>query len=271
MRNKDFDKKFLPHLSDPLRKKIGVDCVRHQYAKFFQSNTSDDSFKKIDEVIQNRYNDLSVSSFWNEVHAVSMGFMQTNFVFWDTSLNVDWSEKNCPIDTLWSGRSYGGINATGKITDIKEKIFLESNHEFLKKTQEEMREKFSSISSDEQFPIFVVRKEGELKVVDGNTRLLNAIVNKKETIKAYIGEPSVLSDKPIFYEHWIPTPLLLDLVYLYKWQYKEGQGRTRKLAETISDIIRNSGAGKIEFFEGVIDKNNEIHRRLSEEVLKILE
>ena len=80
----------------------------------------------------------------------------------------------------------------------------------------------------------------------------------------------MVSEKPVFYEHWVPTTLLIDLVYLYKWQNISGRENTVKYAETIAEIIRDTSAGQFEFFERVIHEDDEVYAELSKMVSEIL-
>lgn len=105
----------------------------------------------------------------------------------------------------------------------------------------------------------------QFTVIDGNRRLLQSIVDKKETILAVIGES--IEEPPLF-EHWVPTSLLVDLVFWHKCQMESGNDTTEATARMIAELIKNSSAGRKEFAERAIHQDNESHLKLAETVKK---
>lgn len=90
----------------------------------------------------------------------------------------------------------------------------------------------------------------------------------RKTIRAAIGEPIA---EPAIYEHWVPTSLLADLVFWHKRQIKSSRQTTETIAQTIFELIRDSSAGRIEFFQRAIHHEDEIDAHLLKSVEKILE
>lgn len=278
----DFDKKtdtnkiFLPHLSESLRREIAVRYVQQEFRKLLPQLRDDVLWQSIDEQVQKWYEELSIRNFWNAIHGISMGFRLKSLVPWITSFNVQWSEKEVPLDELWFGGKFGPIKSLGcseSAKEVKEKLFLPENQKLLEQTRQKLEEEAAKTAPRDKFPIFVVRKshgdstEKTLRVVDGNRRLLQAIVNKKDTIGAVVGEPV---GEPALYEHWVPTSLLVDLVFWYKRQIRAGRETTEVVARAIAQLIRDSSAGRIEFAERSIHRDKKLDVQLLEAVAKIL-
>ncbi len=82
-----------------------------------------------------------------------------------------------------------------------------------------------------------------------------------------VGEPV---GEPVLYEHWVPTSLLVDLVFWYKRQVRAGHETTEVVARLIAELIRDSSAGRIEFVERSIHRDKKLEVQLLDAVAKIL-
>lgn len=261
---------FLPHLYEPLRREIATRYVQQEMRKLLPKLREASLWQSIDKQIEEWYEILSIKNFWNAVHGISIGFRLKSLVPWITSLHVKWSKKDMPIDELWFGGKFGPIGQLGiqeTASEFKKIIFLPEHKELLKQTKKTLLEKSEETMPRDEFPIFAVRKKENLKVIDGNRRLLQAIINQKDTIRAFVGEPTA---EPALYEHWVPTSLLIDLVFWHKHQIQTGRDTTDTIAHTIAELIHNSSAGRDEFVHRAVHHDDEIHMRLLEAVVKIL-
>lgn len=270
MENKQEEENFLPHLYEPLRIKIAVQYVQGEMRKLFPELREEVLWSAMDKQIEDWYKNLGVRNFWNATHGISMGFRLKSLVPWITSLNIKWEEKEIPIKDLWFGGQFGPIKemeCSQSAADVKDKIFQEENKEILDKSKKILREKRDETASRDYFPIFVVKKKEKFTVIDGHRRLLQAIVDKKENILAVVGEP--IAEPPLF-EHWIPTSLLVDLVFGHKRQMESGNDTTETTARMIAELVRNSSAGRKEFNERAVHQDDELHFKLAGVVNKIL-
>ncbi len=262
---------FLPHLYESFRREIAIGYIQHEFRKLLPLIREEFLWQSIDKQIESWHEKLTIRNFWNAVHGISMGFRLKSLVPWITSLNVKWEAKELFIDELWFGGKFGPIVSLGiseSAKSLKESLFLPENRKIFEQTRKKTEEEMSKTAPRWHYPIFVVRKnDGKIRVIDGNGRLLYAILNKKETIKAVVGESIA---KPSLYEHWVPTSLLVDLVFWHKRQIEDGRDTTQTIAKTIVELIRDSSAGRIEFAERAIHRNDEIHMRLFNAVAEIL-
>lgn len=271
MKNKEKEEeKFLPHLYEPLRIKIAVKYVQQEMRKLFPELREDVLWSAMDKQIEDWYQKLGMRNFWNAVHGISMGFRLKSLVPWITSLNIKWEEKEMSLKDLWFGGQFGSIkemNCSQSASDVRDKIFQEENKKILDNSKKILKEKGKETAPRDFSPIFVIKKKEKFSVIDGNRRLLQTIVDKKENILAVVGEP--IAEPPLF-EHWVPTSLLVDLVFWHKRQMESGNGTTEATARIITELIRNSSAGRKEFAERAIHKDDKIHAKLLEKVDKIL-
>lgn len=266
---------FLPHLHDSFRRKIAVRYTQHEMRKLLPRLRDDNLWQSIDKQVEEWYKELSIRNFWNAIHGISMGFRLKSLVPWITSLHMQWVEKDISIEKLWFGGKFGPI-ASLKIPDeisesaaeVKKRIFQTENRRIFEQARKKLEELSKETSQRDNFPIFVIRKEqNKLKVIDGNRRLLQTIIFDKEKICAFVGEP--IAEPPLF-EHWVPTSLLVDLVFWHKRQIQNRRDTTDTMARTIAELIRDSSAGRLEFVERAVHHDDEIHMRLLKTVTKIL-
>lgn len=259
------------HLYEPLRREIGVHSVQHELRKLLPAIREPAVWQTIDEQIAEWPQKLLMRDFWNGVHGISMGFRLKSLVPWITSLHVRWEERQVSIDELWFGAKLFGPLTRSEIVEsgaaTRELLFQLKNRELLEKTKIELREKAAESAPRDHFPIFVVRKENQLRVIDGNRRLLQAITDERTVIQAVVGEAI---SSPIFYEHWVPTSLLIDLVFWHSEQARLGHETTKAAAQEIAELIRDSSIGRSEFTERSVHSDNPTHLRLMRAVAEIL-
>jgi hypothetical protein len=266
------DKIFLPHLYDPARRQIAIQYVQHEWRKLFPQLRGKGLWQSTDKQIADWYEMLGVRNFWNAIHGITIGFRLTSIVPWITSLNVKWTEKDISFDELYFRGKFGPIASlevgTPEFVDsIKKAIFLPENLEFLETTKQYFESHKNDTEPRSDHPIFVVRKNGKLRVIDGNGRVLKAIAESKDSIRAFVGEPTA---EPALYEHWVPTSLLVDLVFWNKYHNQAGRNTTETTAKMIVELIRDSSAGRIEFKERAVHHNDKTHMRLLNTVTRIL-
>ncbi len=262
--------KFPSHFDEPLRRKIAVQFAQKEMRKLLPQLRDASIWQSIDKQIEEWPEKLGMIAFLNGIHGVSMGFSSKSLIPLITSLNIKWAEKDLPVEELWFGGKFFTVshleNAESAAT-VKKQLFLSKNKKLLEETIEVMKEKAAETAPRDDYPIFVVRKEGKLKVIDGNRRLLKAITNKQKSIKAYVGEPV---GKPPIYEHWVPTQILVELVFWHKQQTLAGRDTTDATAKVITELIRDTSSGRREFAEHGIHRDDKIHMKLFNAVKKIL-
>lgn len=239
---------YPPHLSEPLRRSIAVRYVQHELRKLLPSLRDAVAWSTVDADVLRWFDGnptlAPVRDFWNGVHGISMGFKLKHIVPYVTSLHLTWREEDIDIDALKFGSVLEEIHATRydpSVSNVRRWFFDPLHHKELAAARTAHEERSAQTVPRDDYPIFVTRKDGVLRVHDGNRRLLRAILFGQPTILAVIGEPC---GEPLLFEHWVPTSLLLDLVSLHRYRFAmEDNDATRHIAETIARLIRHSTAG----------------------------
>lgn len=264
------DQKFPPHFYEPIRQKIAVQFAQKEMRKLLPELRKPSLWQSIDKQIEEWHKKLGMIAFLNGIHGISMGFSSKSLIPLITSLNIKWSEKDLPVEKLWFGGKFftvSHLENAESAASVKEQLFRPENKELLEKTRRVMEEKAAETAPRDNYPIFVVRKEDKFKVIDGNRRLLQAIINNQKTIKVYTGEPI---GKPPIYQHWVPTQILVELVFWHKKQALISRNTTDATAKVIAELIRDTSAGRLEFVEHGIHRDDKIHIKLFKAVQKIL-
>lgn len=272
MSNEELEPMFLPHLSDPFRRHIAIQYIQHEWRKFFPKLRGEALWQSTDAQIAAWYEMLTIRNFWDAVHGITIGFRLTSIVPWITSLHMEWTETEVPFEDLWFRGKFGPIAslvvATPELcSEVKRAIVQYENRDVQEKTMQYFELHKDDTESRGDFPIFVVRKEGKLRVIDGNGRTLKAIIEGRQSIRAAVGEPIA---EPVHYEHWVPTSLLVDLVFWHEHEIAAGRETTEKIAQVIAELIRSSSAARLEFVHRGVHRDNPIHMRLRDAVARIL-
>ena len=213
---------------------------------------------------------LGIRNFWNAVHGISIGFRLKKFNTLDNFTEYEMGRKEMTIKDLWFGGQFGPIkemNCSQSAPDVRDKIFSGKNREILDNSKKILKEKRRRNCPKKFSPHFCRKEKEKFTVIDGNRRLLQAIVGRKKNILAVVGEP--IAEPPLF-EHWVPTSLLVDLVFWHKRQMEVGKDTTETTARMIAELIKNSSAGRKEFDERAVHQDDETHIKLMEAVSRML-
>ncbi len=262
------------NIYDPFRREIAVRYIRHELRKLFSNIRDEQVWEMMDTAVAKWFKDepslMPVRDFWNGLHGISMGFRLKNIVSYLTSANIDWQERDISVKELWFGATLRDLEPIGQApaaSDVQAWFYDPTHAEILAAARLAEEQRGAQTMPRNQFPIFVVQKEGKFRVVDGNRRLLRAIFLEQTTIKAVIGQP--LAQPPIF-EAWVPTQTLIDLVASHRYWASLGRNLTQSIATVIAELIRDSTSGRLEFVHRSVSKSAEPDLLLCEAVRKQL-
>lgn len=246
------------HIYDPWRREIAVRYLRHEMRKLLPSLREQSVWQTIDTEIANWYEAnptlMPVRDFWNGLHGISMGFRLKNIVSWVTSANLEWQDREVPIDELYFGSTIDELKPIGETPSavtVREWFFASERQEILAAARKKHEERSAQTMPRDDFPIIVIRKENVLRVTDGNRRLLRAILNERKTIFAVVAEPLA---PPSVHEQWVPTQNLIDLVSFHRYWKALGRDMTAHIATILAEMIKDSTVGRVEFFERSVSK-----------------
>jgi len=258
--NNSLPTKKYKHLQESIRLKIATDYLRHEMRKIFPSIRNKKIWKTIDEEIINLPNNKTmapVRDFWNFVDAICFGLKLKNLVPRLTSQNIKWSVKKIKIDDLYLGskKDFAYLK-TLKIDmpngrQIKDFFFNPKNKKILKFAKKDSLSNSQKTFDRDKDLIIVGKNDGKIIVYDGNRRVMKNILDGNNTMSAYVANTI---KQPMFYNYWVPTSRMLNLVSWAGMNLKNNDKKAAKcLSQAVGYLIKFSVIGKTEFHERVIN------------------
>lgn len=246
------EQKYLPHLSDLLRRKIAVQYIQHELRKLFPSLRDASAWQTIDSEVGQWFSGnpelAEVRDFWNGFHGITCGFKLKNLLPWLTSQNIGWQEQEIDIDQLNFGNNFSALKyfqPNPSVAEVKKWYFDPANQKVFQEAKNILQQYGETSAPRDNFFLLVVEEKGESRVIDGNRRLLKAIFYKEEKLPAIVAK---IIKEPRFFETWVPTSILLELTWLNQREFGLLGMQTKAIAKTIVSLIKNSQAGQYEFF-----------------------
>ena len=206
------------HLQEPIRIKIASGYLQHEMRKIFPRIRDKEIWKKIDREVKNLSNNTTmapVRDFWNLVDSICFGLKLKNLVPRLTSQNIKWSKEKVKIDDLYMGakRDFKCLEKldiempNGR--DVKDFLFNKRNLDILKFAKNDSLKNSKKTFDRNLFPIIIGPKNQKMVVYDGNRRFIKSVLEGKVGMVAY---KATVIKQPMFYNYWIPTSRILDLV-----------------------------------------------------------
>lgn len=266
--------KYPVHLYDSLRRKIAVSYIQHELRKLFPSLKSEQAWNVIDADVEKWFSGNILSTpvriFWNGFHAIARGFRFKNLLPYVTSNNIQWQESLIKLSELDFGfvfRDYDFLGQYVPVAKVKASLDLPEHAEAKAKILSECQQDMAATFFRDNDPI-IVRKIGDrLRVADGNRRLFLAMCEGKEEMPAFIAEPA---GEPEIFEQWVPAQFLQDLLSLHSLTNDPAQEKTAATARIISEALRNSTSGRIEWDIMCETSANPLDKLMRDEVAKLL-
>lgn len=195
---------YTPQLTESVRIVIGKMLIAHEIFKLLP----DSDYEKLKAQINSQWAEFSdtvtIRDFWNLIDSLMMGYKLKNITRDITSQQYTWSlKRGQAIAQLRFSTYVNGLSSNEK-TATEIKTFLEGNPTELRRITIGTHNEFPKGDTRYLDPIIVLENNGTFFVHDGNGRLLKAIIEKRDTIDAYIGINNGVSKS----NHWIPTSYL---------------------------------------------------------------
>lgn len=263
------------HLYDATRRKIAVSYLQHELRKLFPSIKEDEYFSSIDKEVAAWFSDnptlTPVRDFWNGVHGISMGFRLKHIAVWLTSTNMEWKEQTVAVKGIKFGTSFKELSVVGKhpsVEEVRDWYFDPKHSEELEAARKAHKRRSAETADRDTFPV-ILRKllNDDVIVMDGNRRLLRAVLFEIDEIKAFVGTQT---ENPPIKDHWVSTSLLLDLVSMHKYWTMTGKDSTDFVAKTIASMIEDSEVARFELTDRCVDMSNPANKDLFDAVTNVL-
>jgi len=245
------------HIYEPVRAEIAISYLKHEFRKLLPG-VQDKGWEIIDKNISGWMHSLELATprdFWNGFHGICMGFkLKTGLTQALTAENIKWQRKIMFLNKLWFGTVLE--RPLKKVKDEKISVKELRNYYFAKKRNTERGLELKYLYSltagktpRDNFPIIVIQTiNGDdlvYSVKDGNRRLAKAVLEGKDKILAYVGDYTSGERTPKNY--WIPTSLLMDILYFAKNAYDaDNKSLFREYISILRDMLEKSDSAKFE-------------------------
>ncbi len=265
---------YLPHLYDPIRREVAVGYVQHELRKLFPHVRDVALWETIDSDVTQWFDESKllapVRDFWNGVDAISGGFKLKHIVPWLTSRNMSIEKVDQSVEELWFGTTFQEFATLGKRPSAKavsDFLHTPAGSNVRSQAEQYLHSAEAETVERNHFPILVVETESKLRVIDGNRRLFKALLSGTPTVLAIVARQI---HAPQFFEHWVPTQLLLRLVFNHRYISLPSRETTEAYARVVVELVRNSTAGRYEFYNRTLNVEYEQDRMLLEAVQALL-
>jgi hypothetical protein len=273
--------KYPKHFYDPIRIEIAVSQMQHDFKKLFPSLNSKDREnieKNIVEWFQGEEYELEpVHDFWNFFCGVTRGLKLKSLASWITAENVSWREEFVKLSDIVITWDFPGLDFMGKapykVSDVKTQIFSSKNEKVLKKIREDSHYRSQRYTPRDHFPVILLHdpKGGIIDslsgyyILEGNRRIVKAIVENKDKINSYVGRLKDEEKWPKNY--WVSTGILRDLIFLAINYEKEGDERAFNVTRNFYQLLlRDFDLARVATIDKSF-KNFEKNERLQKELL----
>ncbi len=205
---------YTGNIKEKIRIDIGKLLLIHEFKKLFRriEVKLPSSFEEISidigqmaKKVQDG-DEVGIRDFWNLVDSIMMGYKLKNIVHQITSACFNWSLEDSAIDNLKFTSNDIKINGFGidrkSASEVSQSLL--PNPQELKRVREKTSKEFPKGDTRYKDPIIVLNENKDLLVLDGNGRLIRAMILNIKTLKAYIGVRNTNTECNC----WVPTNYL---------------------------------------------------------------
>ena len=232
--------KYPKHFYDPIRIEIAVSQLQHDFRKLLPS-VSKNEWKNIDKDISEWFSGEEfelepVHDFWNFFGGAARELKLKSMLFWITAENVTWKKDEVKTSEIVITWDFPGLEFMGKapyrVKDVIAKLNQPEYKELLDSMRKDSDKRSKKYMPRDQFPVILFHdsRGGVIDnlrghyILEGNRRVVRAIVRKEEKVSAYVGK-FTSSDEKWPKNYWIRTGILRDLIFLAinspnKYNYK---------------------------------------------------
>jgi len=252
------------HMYDSIRIEIAAQQMQHEFRKLLPS-ISDLDWPKYDRDIESWFvgkkSELApIHDFWNGFEGIMRGFKLKGLLQWVTAENIIWKEVNVPVKEIVFVWNIPDLSFIGRTPYLAQSVISSLNKpenrskkEMIKKRSDEKAKEFVDSRNDQNALLFNDKKGGSVtsmkgyQILEGNRRVLKAVADEVDEIKAYVGEFANDADShPRNY--WISTGFLRNLVSLADDAIANNdQASLLAIEKVITQSLESSDSAKIVF------------------------
>lgn len=208
------DSSYTSNIKEKIRIDIGKLLLIHEFKKLFRRievkfpSSFEEISIDIDQMAKKVQDgdEVGIRDFWNLVDSIMMGYKLKNIVHQITSACFNWSLENPAIENLKFTSNDIKLNGFGidrkSASEVSQSLLPDPQE--LKRVGEKTSKEFPKGDTRYRDPIIVLNENKDLLVLDGNGRLIRAIILNIKTIKAYVGVRNTNTECNC----WVPTSYL---------------------------------------------------------------
>lgn len=264
------NKSFYPkHIFEPIRLEIAVSYLKGELRKLF-SGLRGKSWEKLDkeiELLASNPNLAFPRDFWNGIWGIAMGFkLKIGMLDYITAENVVWKKENLSVSRFQFGVKFHSKNHL-PLSAQERIVYYQKNPVEVKKDYQKAQKLSKTSESRDELPIIAMEKivKGQLvlSIYDGNRRLQKAILEERRKILAYTGKFRTKKKVPLNF--WLPTPLIMELVWRAKSCFDEEKTiKAKKILTTLRSFLRFSESGWYELENRAVTSNEKFNQFMIE-------
>ncbi|MCL4392319.1 hypothetical protein M1413_03230 [Patescibacteria group bacterium] len=219
---------------------MAIQYLQHEFRKILNGIRDPKTWRLIDREIANFPKTQGGASFWNLVAAISEDWKLKSVFRILSDTRVTWTLQEISLKRIvLTGMSPEIDRYTIARCDGSPKQFLKLWEGNRKARSDILKTGFSKHGERDYYPIFLWEGPDGLHVFDGMRRMLLAIINRKKTIRAWVGKPSRKKGGPL-----IANGFAYALSAVYRHAGKRNNALDNAIIEIVKTIKRDYRNGK---------------------------
>jgi len=207
------DKAYPTHIYDDVRREITSQLVHKELIKLFPSldrGQWEGLLPDINSWFDGEKSQLApVHDFWNGCDGLLAGFKLKGLITYFTAENVEWRQAEIPVSELSIRWRLPSLKDLGDPPYSYSMVQEYLRDPAVRKEQERVARIVSgSTPQRDEFPIIVLKDAQGTTLLDGNRRLMQAFLEDKSTILAWVG--TLQGTRPLGY--WVSTAYLRSIL-----------------------------------------------------------
>lgn len=260
------------HIYDQSRIDLAQTILEKELRKLFLG-LPEEAWQAIDHSVQGwaeapagyHLEDEGPRDFWDSFAAVMESIkLKPNFTAWITAENVSWHRAVLPVRDIQMSSPLEQLQKVPGLKLRNDLPFAEladilAVHPGAHEEQKHLIDEHSTDPSQDMYPVIVRETdEGLFKVMDGNRRVLKAVIYRQETIDAWIGK----IDGAELVNFWVPLNDMFQLVKVFK---EALENNDEQLQQAVAQVLKarfNASAVAEQAYQNRIGNQTEIAGRL---------
>jgi len=241
---------------DPVRVKLAAEATSKELRKLLPS-VPEELWPQLDHNVADWFDGTAselamVHDFWNGCEGIMTGFKLKRLIRYFSAANVSWQTTDVAVDEIPLGWQVGTLSdELGQppyhAPGIRE--LFQAKPKFLAENKQLSDEKAAGSVPRDHYPIILAKDKDGYTLLDGNRRVLRAIIYGRDQISAHIGTFEHYHDVR---DYWVSTPFLRDLVRIAE---TGGPEVTENVYQILKQLFHETVIAKINYEQRVLSQS----------------